>query len=284
MNVFCPSIRYDGLNNGKELLQEEMEEINKIISVEECTFMSRLIVKQQIGSESSFATIWSTLMSISEKHSVRTALKIQENAIIAEEEFKINMILNEGYQYFLKSLFFLQCPVTICGVKSNSYLMGMELAISDLQTMLRKGSTSIVELVGHIGNVIEAVGFMSRNLIYHGDLHLNNIFIVFRDGRERAVVGDFGVSVVSESPTILTSDLLRFFKGILKICVELKEFNSLVDKIERLIFDVTRIDRITAFNYDKYESEEHSKEENVEYIKQIIEENYVKIMNLWSLE
>ncbi len=90
----------------------------------------------------------------------------------------------------------------------------METAIGDLSQVIKYSIVNENMMRGYILDVIEAVEIMSYEKIFHGDLHIRQIFIVLRDNKLKAVIGDFGEHLQIDSPTMHLSELKVFFTSL----------------------------------------------------------------------
>src|SRR5438552_2206950 len=98
----------------------------------------------------------------------------------------------------------------------------METAIGDLSQVIKYSIVNEKLLLGYILDIIESVKIMSMEQIFHGDLHIRQIFIVLRnvincEPIQKAVIGDFGEHLRIDSPTMHLTDLKTFFKSLLEI-------------------------------------------------------------------
>lgn len=105
--------------------------------------------------------------------------------------------------------------------KYSGTFMFMEFAITDLSQLLLSQYVTKRELLSFINEILDAIHIMADLHIYHGDLHIGNVFIVNRNNSlsshyvKRAVIGDFGESFTGDeresSPTSHLTDIINLF-------------------------------------------------------------------------
>ena len=98
----------------------------------------------------------------------------------------------------------------------------METATGDLSQVIQYSIVDENMLTGYILDIIEDVKLISMDKVFHGDLHIRQIFIVLRNITNckpvrKAVIGDFGEHLRIDSPTMHLSDLKIFFKSLLEV-------------------------------------------------------------------
>lgn len=223
-----PDKRYEGLNI-PNLLSEETE--RKLSNIINCEIFDKLFISKRIGSESQFGTIWLCSMNKVNNEELHCSfiIKVQANRNKAQAEFEVQHYLSHTWsQHFLVTYGSIDCPeVTfhdkgkITKVKNGNFIF-METAIGDLAQVIQYSIVDEKMLTGYILDIIDAVEIMSLEKIFHGDLHIRQIFIVPRtldnncESSMKAVIGDFGEHIKIESPTMHLSDLRTFFKSLLE--------------------------------------------------------------------
>jgi hypothetical protein len=100
-------------------------------------------------------------------------------------------------------------------------------------------------LTDYILDVIESVELMSISGVFHGDLHIRQIFIVLRnmnncESVRKAVIGDFGEHIQISSPTTHLSDLKNFFKSLLEIIDYVENSQKFINKISKCLEYISR--------------------------------------------
>lgn len=231
-----PDKRYEGLHVHNLL---SVEDERKLFSLINCNIFDRLFISKRIGSDSQCGTIWLCSLKRScinnkedtENLNLSFIIKVQSNLNKAHPEFQIQYYLSHTWsRNFLIAYGSIDCPEVILRddgkltVIKNGNFIFMETAIGDLFQLIQYSIVDEKMLMGYIVDVIEAVEIMSINKIFHGDLHIRQIFIVYRNSEEnscnsimKAVIGDFGEHLQIESPTMHFSDLKIFFKSLLEI-------------------------------------------------------------------
>jgi len=94
--------------------------------------------------------------------------------------------------------------------------------------------------------VVEALIQLASLRVFHGDLHIGNVFFVIRNCQTKTVIGDFGESMISDSPTSSSSDLFYFINS-LREYLENEEFISKLN----IFFNRIRENKSEA-NFDLY--------------------------------
>lgn len=175
---------------------------------------------QRIGSESLHAKVYEAIIS-----DCAVAIKILKKFEKLENEKDINERVSNP-DYFLFMIESLECE--------GKGIIIMELAISDLKQRLtlplptesdpeRDPNGKVFELIKSFtvedlnrmfSEVIESLIQLASLQVYHGDLHIGNIFFVNRNCQTRTVIGDFGESSISNSPTSSSSDVFYFINSL----------------------------------------------------------------------
>ena len=211
-----PDKRYEGLHKPSVLSENEFKTLKKYV---ECDIFKHLKILQRIGSDSVYATVWLANFN-SPDLNVSFAIKVQKDVKKSEAEAKISYFLEQWFDYFLLMYYNIRCEkILLSGISYSGMFMFMEVAMSDLRQLIKYSNVTKSELVSFVLNVCDSVEIMATNFIFHGDLHLGNVFLVKREGNIKAVVGDFGESQNVVSPTSHLSDIGNF---ISQLGIELK--------------------------------------------------------------
>lgn len=211
-----PEKRYDGLHKASVLSESEFKTLKKYV---ECDIFKHLKILQRIGSDSVYATVWLANFN-SPDLNVTFAIKVQRDVKKSEAEAKISYFLEQWFDYFLLMYYNIRCEkITLSGISYSGMFMFMEVAMSDLRQLIKYQNVTKSELVMYVLQVCDSVEIMATNFIYHGDLHLGNVFLVKRESGIRAAIGDFGESQFIVSPTSHLSDIGYF---ISQLAIELK--------------------------------------------------------------
>jgi hypothetical protein len=262
-----PDNRYDGLHIANLLSVEDEKSLSDSIN---CDMFNSLFVSKRIGSESQVGTIW-----LSSLNNISFIIKVQSNRNKAHAEYEVQHSLSHKWaQNFLIAYSNIDCPQYKIGnfsckrnFQSDSHVtlwedgepnvittgnfIFMETAVGDLAQVIRYSIVDERILTGYILDVIDSVEIMSMEKVFHGDLHIRQIFIVLRNGNNcesvtKAVIGDFGEHLLIDSPTMHLSDLKIFFKSLLEIVNQVQNFEKL--KIENCLGFITK--RITQIESD----------------------------------
>ena len=211
-----PDKRYEGLHKPSVLSESEFRTLKKYV---ECDIFKYLKILQRIGSDSVYATVWLANFN-SPDLNVSFAIKVQKDVKKSEAEAKISYFLEQWFDYFLLMYYNIRCEkILLSGISYSGMFMFMEVAMSDLRQLIKYQNVTKSELIMYVLNVCDSVEIMATNFIFHGDLHLGNVFLVKREGGIRAVIGDFGESQYVVSPTSHLSDIGNF---ISQLGIELK--------------------------------------------------------------
>jgi serine/threonine protein kinase len=225
-----PEKRYDGLHKATVLSGEEFGSLKKYMK---CDIFKHLKILQRIGSDSVYGTVWLAAYENSDL-SVTFAVKVQRDIQKSEHESDISYFLEKWFDNFLLMYYNIRCDNIVLSRQSlrssqknqspenNTYsgmFMFMEVAMSDLRQLIKYQNVTKSELISYILQICDSIEIMATNFIYHGDLHLGNVFLVKRDGSIKAVIGDFGESQYIVSPTSHLSDMSTF---ISQLSIELK--------------------------------------------------------------
>ena len=181
--------------------------------------LSNIFISMQIGSESQVGKVY--LVCLSFPSSLSFVIKVQSNLTKSQSEYEIQHYLSHKWPNNF---------VMTYEVKHENSIF-METAIGDLEQVIKYNIVDENMLTSYIFDVINSVEIMSTEKIFHGDLHIRQIFIVLRNGNRKAVIGDFGEHLRIESPTTHLSDLKIFFKSLLEIISYVENSDKFIYKI-----------------------------------------------------
>ena len=202
MNTFnIPEQYYQGINFPCNVKLQNYLQLQPLIN---CKLFDHLQLTCRIGSDSLHALVYSGILD-----GMYVAVKILKKTKQFDNEFYINRLIFSdtlNNQYFLYLI-----GATIC---DNKGLFVMEMAISDVKQRLLYSTITMQDLDNTVNEVLQSLLRLARYRIYHGDLHLGNVFYVCRNNYFRAVIGDFGESKLSDSPTTSSSDLFQFINAL----------------------------------------------------------------------
>ena len=218
-----PNKRYYGLHIPNLLSEEDQKRLSDLIH-------SPIFISQRIGSESQVGTIW-----LSSLKNMSFVIKVQSNCNKAHQEFEIQNYLSHRYpKNFL---------ITYGCIDRNqtTNVIFMETAIGDLSQVIMYSIVDQNMLTNYILDVIDSVEIMSIEKVFHGDLHIRQIFIVLRNVNiKKAVIGDFGEHLRIDSPTMHLSDLKIFFKSLLEIIQYVESSDKFISKITKCLDFISR--------------------------------------------
>jgi len=267
-------VYYSGLHFPKVINEKDINIFEDILEGENCNIFDRIRVIRQIGSKSLYATIWEVDIELSNKNErnerkIKMAVKVQKNIEKTLSEIDINNFLQEDQlsrDNFLRYYGNVYCEnIDLLKDKSFSgYFMFMELAIGDLAQYIIYSEMTEEELASFILDIYEGIYYLGIQQIYHGDLHLKNAFIVYRDqeqkdrknGRhKRAVIGDFGESSGTDSITAHISDLVNFSSSLLTFLEsrQLYKFKKIQYKLANVIKTLNRLTPIIEESKEPFE-------------------------------
>lgn len=276
---------YEGIHKVKRIGIKQLSTFKEILKDKKCDIFSKISVIQRIGSDSLYATIWEAdvnLFPLSDdldarntKQQIKMAIKVQRDSEKTFEEININKFLNDYPEYFLQMYGSVYCenislmdtknPVPVIATFSGDFIF-MELAIADLAQLLTFTKVSERDLLTMISQVFDSIYVMGKLQLFHGDLHIRNIFIVSRANTIRAVIGDFGESIGIDSITSHTSDIYRF-------CTSLSEFLSnkpypnVRNKLATIVKYVNRLTPKLENDYDIFNEENRNEDGNIDLKK-----------------
>jgi serine/threonine protein kinase len=196
-----PTEYYQGLNIPSEF---NLKEYLRVANIVECELLESMTLIRRIGSESLHAKVY-----IGEIDQTAIAVKKLKNPRQFENEMTINnTVFEEGSNdlYFLYLIKGLMCD-------DGAFLI-MELAMSDVLQRIKYFLELPKDIYRTVSEVLQSLLRLARLGIYHGDLHLGNVFLVLRNGQLRTVIGDFGESNFTDSPTSSSSDLFQFLNAL----------------------------------------------------------------------
>ena len=217
-----PKKRYHGLHIPNLLSPEDQNKLS-------CLDLSNIFLSMQIGSESQVGKIYLASLfssSSSSLSSLSFVIKVQSNINKTRSEYEI--------QHYLSQKWPNNFAMTYEGKQKNCIFM--ETAIGDLEQVIKYSIVDENMLTSYILDVIDSVEIMSTEKVFHGDLHIRQIFIVLRNGNTRkAVIGDFGEHLRIDSPTTHLSDLKIFFKSLLEIISHVENSDKFIYKISQCL-------------------------------------------------
>ena len=185
-----PKKRYHGLHISNLLSPEDQKKLS-------CLDLSNMFISMQIGSESQVGKVYLASLFSSPSSSLSFVIKVQSNINKTHSEYEIQHYLSHKWPNNF---------VMTYEVKHENSIF-METAIGDLEQVIKYSIVDENILTGYILDVIDSVEIMSTEKVFHGDLHIRQIFIVVRNGNTRkAVIGDFGEHLRIDSPTTHLSD------------------------------------------------------------------------------
>lgn len=269
-------VYYSGLHFTQVINEKDVNIFEDILERENCNVFDRIKIIRQIGSKSLYATIWEVDIELSKelkeskelsnekkesKEKIKLAIKVQKNMEKTLSEIDINNFLQEDQlsrDSFLRYYGNVYCEnIDLLKEKTFSgYFMFMELAIGDLAQYIIYSQITEEELASFILDIYEGIYYLGIQQIYHGDLHLRNAFIVYRNngtknikgnknennkGKKRAVIGDFGESSATDSITAHVSDLVNFSSSLLTFLESINKFKKIQYKLANVIKTLNRM-------------------------------------------
>jgi hypothetical protein len=243
-----PNKKYEGLHIPNLLSVDDEKKLSDSI---DCNIFDSLFISKRIGSESQFGTIWLCSLN-NELLKLSFIIKVQANRNKARSEFEIQNYLSHTWsQNFLVPYGSIDCPEVILRdngevtvIKTGNFIF-METAIGDLSQVIKYSIVDENMLTSYILDIIDSVEIMSSVKIFHGDLHIRQIFIVLRNiihckPTRKAVIGDFGEHLQIESPTIHLSDFKAFFKSLLEVIDYVENSQKFSIKISNCLDFISR--------------------------------------------
>lgn len=252
---------YKGIHNPLQLTAAQYQRFNDLILRYKCDVFSKIKVIQRIGSESAYATIWEI-----EIEDMKMVVKIQKDKEKSLREIDINNFLIPYDDYFLKFYDSLYCnKIEMKTETFDGYFMFMELAIGDLEQFLIYNNVSDNQLQNFIAQVFDSIYVLGKLQLFHGDLHIKNVFIVVRNGLQKAVIGDFGETIGIDSITSHTSDLYRFVTSLLELLNRSpQKYFQTKNKLKQILVYVNKITSKIENDYDKWNEQNRDDEGNVD--------------------
>jgi hypothetical protein len=243
-----PDARYEGLHSTFLLTGSNREKFTELI---ECDLFDQINVLRRIGSDSMFGTAWLSVLE-TEDFQPNFVIKVQKNIPKALEEFRIQSKLSTSSpDNFLIPYKSINCDNISFNDKGksvsikNGNFIFMEVAQGDLEQLLKFDYVNDQTLIEFILQIIDGVEIMALNSIYHGDLHIRQIFIVTRNCKTRAVIGDFGESIEIVSVTTHLSDIGYFLGSLNETLDNLRrKYSSFDKKLESAIKHLDKLKKI----------------------------------------
>jgi len=271
--IVFPTEHYQGLNepSNLDLDLEKFLEIRRSNDDDDDDheFINSLKFTHRIGSDSLHAKVYAGQL-----HDSRIAVKALKVASKLDSEVAINLLITEDQtnnRYFLYFIRGLLCD-------DGAFLI-MEMAMCDVQQLLKYSTVFPLDIFLMIKEVLQSLLRLAQLGIYHGDLHLGNVFLVMRDGKRRTVIGDFGESSVTTSPTASSSDLFYFINALRQRCYQLEIITPLNNFFSALGWIASR----SETDFDAYLIKNVTEKEsaircNIEFIESATAEWYRILM------
>ena len=259
---------YEGIHKVKPVNTQQLLKFKEILEDKGCDVFSKISVIQRIGSSSLYATVWEINFLTNSSNSIKMAVKVQKDADKTLQEIEINKFLNAYPDNFLQMYGSIYCEkIFLMDDSFSGYFIFMELAIADLAQLLTFTQVSESELQIIISQVFDSIYVMGKLQLFHGDLHIRNVFIVPREDTIRAVIGDFGETIGIDSITSHTSDIYRFCTSLLEF-LNLPTFKGKYLKIktslEKIVKYVNRLTVKLENDYDKFNEENRDEDGNID--------------------
>ena len=208
-----PTQYYTGINIPSEL---DLNKFLCIITIQNYDVDDQLELVWRIGSENFNVKVYAGKIN-----NTRVAVKVLKYAHKLDHEITINKLLQHDVNNNLYFLYYIKGQVCHSGINDNDHdndndngILIMEMAMCDIKQKIKYCVIIQQDIYRMITEVLESLLVLARLGIYHGDLHAGNVFIVMRDGKFRTVIGDFGESMLSTSPTSSSSDLFQFIRSL----------------------------------------------------------------------
>lgn len=257
-----PNRRYEGLNKATVLSNDEFKNLKKYVN---CDIFKNLKMLQRIGSNSAYATVWLSSFNSSDLD-ITFAIKVQKDVQKSENEAKISYFLENWFDFFLLMYYDIYCEKIILNKETYSGMfMFMEVAMSDLRQLITYQNVIKSELISYILDVCNSIEIMATNFLYHGDLHIGNVFLVTRNYQIKAVVGDFGESNFIISPTSHLTDMSKFISS-LSTEIKNSSLNNLLSENKLLILmkHINKQSILTENEYDLFIEKDDLQKEKIQ--------------------
>ena len=256
---------YEGIHKPFPITLANIKEFAALLQDENCNIFNRIKVVRRIGSESFYATVWEVDFILN-KRPIKMAIKIQKDVVKTLNEIEINNFLKTWPKYFLQMYGSIYCEkIQLKDDSFDSYFMFMELAIADLAQLLTLRDVSETDLIHLIDQVMDSIYVLGKSQLFHGDLHVKNVFIVPRDNDIRAVIGDFGETVGIDSITAHTSDIYRFTTSLLEFLSKFDKYYLVKAKLKEITKSVNKLTIRVENDYDKWNEIHRDEEGDVNY-------------------
>lgn len=263
---------YGGLHQVVPVSSQQKQELAIMIAQDYCNVFSKIHPVKRIGSPSQYATIWEVIIDTQPK--MKAALKVQKNQEKSQEEIDIHRFLNSYPDYFLEMYDSLWCDRVELGDNEifSNYLIILELAVADLGQYLTQKKVSERDLVQLVAQVFDSIYVLGKNQLYHGDLHVHNVFIVLRSDDSsgesylKAVIGDFGETKGLDSITSHTSDVFRFTTSLLEFLLRFpNKYENVKNRLKMVVKYVNRRTVQLENIYDDWNEKNRDEEGNVNF-------------------
>lgn len=256
---------YEGLHRPFPITLANIKDFNTLLQDENCNIFDRIQVVRRIGSESVYATVWEVNFLLN-KRPIKMVIKIQKDVEKTLNEIEINKFLNTWPKYFLQMYGSIYCEkIQLKDDSFDGYFMFLELAISDLAQLLTLRDVSEQDLITLIDQVLDSIYVLGKNQLFHGDLHIRNIFIAPRGNDIRAVIGDFGETIGIDSITSHTSDIYKFASSLLEFINKFPKYYIVKSKLKDIMKYVNRLTVQLENDYDDWNDIHRDEEGNVNY-------------------
>ena len=256
---------YQGIHKPFPITLANVKEFDTLLQDENCNIFDRIKVSRRIGSESVYATVWEVDFMLN-KRPIKMAIKIQKDVEKTLNEIEINNFLKTWPKYFLQMYGSIYCEkIQLKDDSFDGYFMFMELAISDLAQLITLRDVSETDLIHLIDQVMDSIYVLGKNQLFHGDLHIRNVFIVPRGNDIRAVIGDFGETIGIDSITSHTSDIYKFASSLLEFLDNFDKYYIVKSKLKDIMKYVNRLSVQLENDYDKWNETYRDEEGEVNY-------------------
>jgi serine/threonine protein kinase len=235
MFVF-PTEYYSGINIPANFDLEKYLEIRDSI---DCQIIEGIQLVRRIGSESLHAKVYAAEL----KETVIAVKVLKKAEKLSNEVFINEIIFNDPTNdlYFLYFIRGLMCD-------SASFLI-MEMAMADIQQRMKYSIELPQDIYRTVSEVLQSLLRLAHLRIYHGDLHLGNVFLVMRNQQLRTVIGDFGESSIADSPTASSSDLFQFVNALRQ---KLSNSSKVLSVLNIFFASMGRLAGKCEINFDSY--------------------------------
>lgn len=249
---------YTGLHTHASISPENIAEFKEIIKDENCDIFNYLSPTRRVGSESLHAVVQETVFS-KDKLNMVFAVKVLADDEKSTNEINLSMYLSSNWPgYFLKTYGYVNCKEINFGSRiSSGIFMFMEFALTDLGQLLISNYVLPRDLLRYIDEVLDSIYTLGILHIFHGDLHVRNVFIVNSDCDKKAVIGDFGESMTGTNGPYSEahlSDMVKFFSSLEELLRTVNNAKSYVNIRMKLLAAMRKANQLTREAENKYEN------------------------------